>query len=758
MTPSFSFRLDPVGTKKLINGRKSNSYRANTYISNIPGVWCTAYTLRCLANLFTAQFSSELETFGTGSPHTEITIVSKPPKAIKSAVEYEAPLTDTLVAASLLGVRFLHVQSYDVQEEKLTTTYKKTDDPTPIRYRSIRTGKAKHQVLVVAVEFSPLNATTGEMYENSNIPLLFSWLEQKHLLYSIADDKCCLLTLLPSPSEYPKAIDYLKQLSAKVMETTGILIDGEKSSLFVPFPLPLTITKQGHYCEILNVSAVDSDARIQEFLEHRKHRIKEQTTIPPPQERDENTPATEEPAQTKPPEDHDIQWYVSDDYVVCKSFYDGVTKLIQDKAAPENTTPKKLIETRKLLGYFLFSKNKDRTGNLILSSEAICQAIHGTKKKVRGNNFNLSAMLHLLDPIASLQISKPSYRNNLATTLKSIRFTEEFNVLWTEECQKLRKELVWLSNGKNTLKHQAAILQYQRENATNSTTLYPCDIALDLMDELNKQKPNIYTKIYNSGISRALLMAEALDRNSKNTNKSTLDKIRLQPIPIYHRTEKTNRLAQSGGFFSLSREIRNSFFSGYFMADIKHSQLSINSFLWECEEMQEKLKGGDVWNYLCQSSGLTKDEAKAGLMLLMYEINSKIPQDSPYIKLFNVPEIKALKESKQAYIKRILSDGYVFDAFGNRVEINDGNVSSRVPSISQGYEFLLLQDIFRHYIDHHEKDSNTTFQILLYGIDGFFYSCDRRYEERVEKFISSKFQQKASELGIYTSLEILQLP
>ena len=145
-------------------------------------------------------------------------------------------------------------------------------------------------------------------------------------------------------------------------------------------------------------------------------------------------------------------------------------------------------------------------------------------------------------------------------------------------------------------------------------------------------------------------------------------------------------------------------------------------------------------------------------MLLMYEINTKIPQDSPYNKLFNVPEIKALKESKQAYIKRLLSDGYTFDAFGNRVEINDGNVSSRVPSISQSYEFLLLEDIFQHYIDHHEKDSNTTFQILLYTSDGFFYSCDRRYEERVEKFISSKFDKKANELGIYTSLEILQLP
>jgi hypothetical protein len=289
----------------------------------------------------------------------------------------------------------------------------------------------------------------------------------------------------------------------------------------VPFPLPLTITKQGHYCEILNVSAVESEARIEEFLEHRKHRINGQTTIPPPQERDENTPATEEPARTKPLEDHDILWFVPDDYVVCKSFFDGVTKLIKDKAHPENTTTKKLIETRKLLGYILFSKNKDRAGNLILSSEAICQAIYGTKKKVRGNNFNLSAMLHLLDPIASLQISKPSYKNNLATTLESIRFNEEFDVLWTEECQKLRKELVWLSSGKSVQGHANAVLEFQREKATKSTTLYPCDIADTLMERLNNQKPNIFTKIYNNGISSALLMVEAKECKSKQSNIST---------------------------------------------------------------------------------------------------------------------------------------------------------------------------------------------------------------------------------------------
>ena len=693
MTPSFSHRLDPIGTTKLTQGKKSTSYRADSYIANVPLVWSAGYALRRLANLFTIQFSSEHDTFGTGSPHTSVTAVGSAPKPLKKALEHDSALTDTLVASSLLGLRFLHVQCYDFQEETYTTTYKKTDDATPIRYRSITTGKAKHQVLVVAVEFSPHNLTTGEIYENSDLPHLFSWHQQKHLLYSIADDKCCFLTYLPAPSEYPRAIEHVKQLSAKVMERLGISIDPQESSLFTPLPLPLTITKRGHYCEILNVSAIDSEARIEEFLEHRKHRIKEQSTIPPPQVSDEKSEVVEEPAPTKPPEDHDILWSVPNDYVVGKQFYDGVTKILKDKATPENTTSKKLIETRKLLGYILFSKNKDKAGNLILSSEAICGAIYGTTKKVRGNNFNLSATLSLLDPLASLQISKPSYRNNLATTLETIEFSEEFESLWTEECKKLRRDLVWLSNGKSAQGHASAVLEYQREKASKSTTSFPCKIALDLMERLNEEKPNIFTKIYNNGISRALLMVEELDLESKNSNISTLDKIRLQPIPIYHRTAKTNRLSQSGGFFSLSREIRNSFFSGYFWVDIKHSQLSINSYLWGCEMLQNKLKEGGIWPYLCASSGLTKTDAKAGLMLLMYELNTKIPQNSPYTKLYNIPEITALIESKKAYIKKILDDGYVYDAFENKLEITDSNISSRFPSISQSYEFLLLEDI-----------------------------------------------------------------
>jgi hypothetical protein len=315
-----------------------------------------------------------------------------------------------------------------------------------------------------------------------------------------------------------------------------------------------------------------------------------------------------------------------------------------------------------------------------------------------------------------------------------------------------------LKHSANFPKHQAAILQYQREKAQNSTTLYPCDIADTLMKRLNNQKPNIFTKIYNSGISRALLMVEAKECKSKQSNLSTMDKIRLQPIPIYHRTEKTNRLAQSGGFFNLSREIRNSFFSGYFMADIKHCQLSINSFLWGCEMLQKKIQEGNVWEYLCQSSGLNKDQVKQGLMLLMYGTTTNFSKTSQYFQLYETPEVKALIQSKEEYMKRIVKDGFAFDAFGNTVDVNELNLSSRLASISQSYEFLLLEDIFRHYIDNCKKDSNTTFQILLYTSDGFFYSCDRRYEERVEKFISSKFQQKANELGIYTSLEILQLP
>ena len=745
MTNSFSNRVDPIGTVKLGSGNKAKSYKAN-----IPGVWSAAFTLKRLANMFTVQFSGEHESVGPGSPHTNKTILSGLPTTLQRRFEHDTTLTDTLVTSCLLGKRFLSVQSFDVEEKTYTTTYKRTDDPIPIRYRSVSEGKAKSIVPVVAIEFSPTNTLTGEMFDAADISHLFAWLEQKHLFYTNGSS-FCLVLWLPALSTYSDALEYLKQLSTTTKEKVGIAFVLEQSSLFKPIPLPLTVTKTGQYCEIIGVSAHDSEAAIVDFLETKQ---KEKTAKTP-----QSSPVlVEEPRDDIERESHLESSCAAVDYVVCKQFFDALTNLLKAKALPENTTPKKLTETRKLLGYVLFSRHRDKSGNLILSSEALSQAIYGSTKRARGNNFNSSAMLKLLDPVATLETTKPNYKNNLATTLKTIQFSDEFECIWTEERQKLRRDLVWLSNGKNTLKHQAAILSYQREKAQNSTTLFPCDIASKLMKELNNQKPNIYTKIYNNGISRALMMVRLLEDDSKLANLSTLDKIRLQPIPIYHRTLHTNRLAQSGGFFNLSGSIRNTFFSGYFMADVSHCQLSINSLLWECKKMQDKLKEGNIWEYLCNSSGLSKEEAKSGMMLLMYGQSAKPPKNSPLLQLSKTPEVRALIESKAAFIKKITGDGFAYDAFQNIVKIDPLNTSSALSSISQSYEFLLLRDIFNHYITIHEKDTSKTFQILLYTIDGFIYSCDARYEIGIREFLQRTFQNKAMELGIFTSLQIQKLP
>jgi hypothetical protein len=484
------------------------------------------------------------------------------------------------------------------------------------------------------------------------------------------------LLCLSKPLTHQEAIPLLNNLSKVLKDTIGIKLDVEYSTLFVNQPLPLTVTKQGHYCEIIGVSAHDSVDAIDAYIDNRSKRkpSKKELSTPLPVEDTNGENFEEETVDEDSSEEAESFTDIEDDleqqkldrdlehisnkaneYVVGKSFFQGVTKILEDKAAPENTTPKKLTETRRLLAYILFSNYKDKDGNLILSSEAICQAIYGTKKRVRGNNFNLTATLSLLSPLVTIRTNQPSYNHGIATTLKSTEYTPEFSVLWKEECQKLRRDLVWLSSGKSALSHSLAVLSYQREQATKSTTLFPCEIANDLMQQLNESKANIYTKIYNEGISEALTIASGLGKKSRSKSVNALNKIRLQPIPIYYRREKSSRLMQSGSFFSLKKEIRNSIFRGYWMVDIKHCQLSINSFLWGCEEMNKKLKEGNVWEYLCDSSGLIKEDAKAGLMLLMYGTTTTFSKKSTYYHLYETPEVKALIHSKEEYMKGIVN-------------------------------------------------------------------------------------------------------
>ena len=144
-------------------------------------------------------------------------------------------------------------------------------------------------------------------------------------------------------------------------------------------------------------------------------------------------------------------------------------------------------------------------------------------------------------------------------------------------------------------------------------------------------------------------------------------------------------------------------------------------------------------------------------MLLMYGTTTRVSKTSQYIKLYETPEIKALIQSKEEYMKRIVRDGFAFDAYENKVDVNELNLSSRLASTSQSYEFLLLQPLFQHYLDTREKDTSKTFQILLYTLDGFIYSCDRRYEDSISSFLVEEFKINALSLGISTTLDALKL-
>ena len=282
MTNSFSYRVDPIGTTDLGKGNSFKSYR-----KHIPVVWCASDAVRRLAGQFTVQFSSELDKAGTGTSYTFQTIVSGLPRGLKKltydqVTNREYPLEHTLITSCLLGRRTLTVCSYEVKEQTLSTRSEKLYIPSPIRAKRILVHETASQITDVAIPFSPTNINTGEVYELDDLPELFKSLDHIHLLYTLGDGKACLLLCLLNPLANKEAIPLLNNLSKRLEDTIGIKLDVRYSTLFVNQPLPLTVTKQGHYCEIIGVSALDSVDAIDAYIDNRPKRKPSQKELPSP--------------------------------------------------------------------------------------------------------------------------------------------------------------------------------------------------------------------------------------------------------------------------------------------------------------------------------------------------------------------------------------------------------------------------------------------------------------------------------------------
>ena len=740
MIQGFSHHLNPIGTKALENTRK--------YSEHVPDVYEATYVLEELLDEFTVQYCGSLEKpLSQTTSHTSRKIIATTHKGIQWLVFKESQpnidhrLSHHLLMKSLLGTKQLGILNANVREEvRIYSTF------SGIRAKVKLFREALHKV--VALEISLINIATGRIEPGieSVVEKVFEQLNLQHIIYLTGPHTFAALLNFGTPLSYSKATSMVIGVCREVNALAPTYIRLENSSLVTPIPFPLSITNQTFYCQIKDKNAAESIALVSEFLAYKREIVEETLTA-------EEEITLEETSAASPSIDP-FSWRVKNDFVVSRTFYTGNNKLIgKDKNRDK---------IRKLLGYLLFSSFRDDEGNLILSSRKICILLNGDDKMVEQNNFNLSATLKLLDPFVTLSTTKHSYKNNKATTLETARYIEDIRVLAAREHRALRKDLVWLSNGESCDDYERYKIEKQRKRAEESKLMYPCPIARTLMDTLNNLSPHTFTRAYNNHIEEVLERVEGMDGESRSTALWKLQEIRLQPVPIYHQSLQSNRLQPTTSFARLNKDLRNIFFKGEYIADLKHAQLSINTMLWGCKELERELIGGDGWNRLEQSIGLDKTTIKELLYPFVYNIDSpevsKVKAEDWKIRTFlSSKPINSLMRSRDSYLRESRSIGYRTDAFGNRVILRRGGENSFLSLLSQSYEMYLLEDIFNWYIDYKSVNTSKSFSILLYLFDGFIFTCNIRDYERISNRLKLLVDKECSNLNIHSSLVISKL-
>lgn len=738
MINSYAYRVDPLGTQKLGSSNSKDKYK-----EFVPGVYEDTYVLEELLNTSTVQHCGNVSVpLHNTVPHTSRIVTNTKVRNYTILKKYPNILTDTLLMSSLVGKKQLGF-THEPIEEFISRARIIRDG-----VRCIGAAKRSSTYSVVAFEFSVVDDVTGEIHDQLPQLILATLTELDFgcLMYKICSYDYVVLVNFWWNLSYTEALQKLKYISRLINTQGPYNISARNSSLFNVFPMPLSVTRDDVFCEILGVDVKDSIRAIKQFLDFKPSTKNGQI---PQIVKPDIEPDREETAQQ---EEQDYSWRKEHDFVVTRAFYSDINKLIgKDKNKDK---------IRKLLGYLLFSSFKDDDGNLILSSSKLCTLLDRTDKRVLQNNFNLSATLKLVEPYVFITTSQHIYKEKKATVLKTAEFTHDISVLAAEEYKCLRRDLVWLSDGENCNRFEKQLLQDQRDEAIQEDCFFPVDVAEKLLLTLNSLPSHTFTNIYNEGIISALDAVSLLPPSKQPTAKNQLKGIRLQPIPIYAIKPGTSRIyPEFNSFAFLNKTIRKQFFKGRYIADLKHCHLSIFSMLWNVDELVPYLKEEDSWRALESLFSLSKPIIKELIMPLLYgetkeAFNDTSATTSDIEKFLSHPVVEVLMKKKADFLNDADRRGFGYDAYKNKIVQKGHHHKQFLSQIAQSYEFLIFEEIYKSYLDLKDKNTSKRFNILLYLFDGFVFDCNSRDLQRITRDMEISVQQKLSILNIPTKLVI----
>ena len=316
----------------------------------------------------------------------------------------------------------------------------------------------------------------------------------------------------------------------------------------------------------------------------------------------------------------------------------------------------------------------------------------------------------------------------------------------------------------------------------------------ELIDYLHGRRIDNYTRRLSAVLPALTQHARRIeDRDVRHAHIDTLRRLRLQPLPGYKTTERTQRLSPHGtSFAGAPKWIRRAVFADCVEIDMASAQLALVAALWDVPSVRAFLESGDsIWDELSRwlAGGFSRAQfdhdrdgprLKGILKKQIYSIcfgrsvDNIVQWGSPYVRglkekarrdatvtavrgmfyhrpsavgrrLIGHPLLANLLGARERRSSDIERDGGLADVFGRQYVLGEQRGGKRVETRNalaaeaQAAEHFVMLRVARMFMDAAKAagDDTPQAQILLWQSDGLTFKVRqkdrwRHWVERAE--------------------------
>jgi hypothetical protein len=738
---SAGVRLYPSQAHELGNGNTETKYQIHA--PHLYELASQIQTLASNASLIQLRSADSKPTELVGLP------VKEARKRLKNGREY---MPKTIMQQQAMRVllgrkRMTLLHSKVTIDERGITDYSYSDGNAVYTYK--RSAPLPVNFFLQPLPFH-IDSDTGEVFDDIALGFIQECKNMGFLaeLYRISDDELCAIVMLGSDYEHGAALQIAKNLASF---STSVRADW--CSLTSAVHCPLSLNAECELCAWYGKRLEDSSSILQSLIDYVAPALSLEeslTASSAPQMQHDDSLAGGEEDQSLPhdspelPDLNDQPPTKTTDWIVSAAF----RRRCVDTLGTNDPT------ALKLLGQWFWGW-QDKDTNLPIASNEILASLLGWEGRLKGKRGVVKPALDILETHTRVRVTKHDYQGQATCfDLPDI----PFKLIDSAREQYIPiADPVLLGSGARVREHIKRQDSWRRVVAESSSSNYPSDVTDGLINSLNGLPANYFSKLTTTHWETMMERALCLDDEGRESALKTLRHISFFPQPIYKRATNTSRIYTVGySYQSLQRDLRNTAFSGCLKVDLRHSQLSIACWMYGYHELDSFLNDGSAWSYLCEKSGLTKEQLKTILYASLYMRSLEFdPYSHPALKdnlatrdelsrFISVKELRALFAAREKYIKNGL-ETVEKDAFGNPLKASDYNV--RLASLSQSYELKILSEATNYVLN---LKSNT---ICLWLHDGFYVNGNQTKFSGISNNLKKLVEESLKEIGVISSLE-----